>query len=176
VKRRLALASLAPDVKKAFRAGTFGRSVAEALSLGSREQQRAVLESLQSEEPPDAEDIREMFLGQKPTLAMAIFPRERYTGTLTTDLFADEENTYFDDPELFLTLQREAVEALAEERRKTAAFVEVLHLYTVPWWQWRKPPGPRRSPRVPLGSGRRSGRSFSGTPPASAVLPSRLRS
>ena len=138
VKRRLALASLAPDVKKAFRAGTFGRSVAEALSLGSREQQRAVLESLQSEEPPDAEDIREMFLGQKPTLAMAIFPRERYTGTLTTDLFADEENTYFDDPELFLTLQREAVEALAEERRKTAAFVEVLHLYTVPWWQFRE--------------------------------------
>lgn len=139
VKRRLALATLAPDVKKAFRAGTFGRSIAEALSLGSREQQRAVLESLQSEEPPDAEDIREMFLGQKPTLAMAIFPRERYTGTLTTDLFADEENTYFDDPEQFLALQREAVEALAEERRKTAAFVEVLHLYTVPWWQFREP-------------------------------------
>src|ERR1019366_291650 len=138
VKRRLALATLAPDVKKAFRAGVFSRSVAEALSLGSREQQRAVLESLQSDEPPDAEDIREMFLGQKPTLAMAIFPRERYTGTLTTDLFADEENTYFDDPEQFLALQREAAEALAEERRKTASFVEVLHLYTVPWWQFRE--------------------------------------
>lgn len=138
VKRRLALATLAPEVKKVFRAGAIGRSVAEALSLGSREQQRAILESLESEEPPDVEDIREMFLAQKPTLAMAVFPRERYTGTLTTDLFADEETTYFDDVDQFLALQREAVEVLAAERRNTAAFVEVLNLYTVPWWQFRE--------------------------------------
>lgn len=138
VKRRLALASLAPEVKKAFRSDLFNRSVAEALTLGSREQQRSVLESLQSEEPPDADEIRGIFLGQKPTLAIAIFPREQYRGTLTTDLFADEEATYFDDVDQFLTLQNQAVNALAEDRRKTAAWVEVLHLYTVPWWQFRE--------------------------------------
>lgn len=138
IKRRLALASLAPDVKKAFRAGLFNRGIAEALTLGSREQQRAVLESLQSEEPPDAEDIRHIFLGQKPALSMAIFPRDRYTGTLTTDLFADEETTYFDNIDQFLVLQNTAADELAEERRKTAAWVDVLHLYTVPWWQFHE--------------------------------------
>ena len=138
IKRRLALASLAPEAKKAFRSGLFNRSIAEALTLGSREQQRAVLESLQSEAPPDAEDIRDIFLGQKPTLSMAIFPRDRYAGTLTTDLFADEETTYFNDVDQFLALQTTAADELAEERRKTAAWVEVLHLYTVPWWQFRE--------------------------------------
>jgi ParB family chromosome partitioning protein len=72
---------------------------------------------------------------------MAIFPRERYTGTLTTDLFADDETTYFDDADQFLTLQEEAVEALAEGRRKSAAWVEVLRLYSVPWWQYRDAEG-----------------------------------
>ncbi len=72
---------------------------------------------------------------------MAIFPRERYTGTLTTDLFADDETTYFDDVDQFLTLQRQAVEEVAEERRQSAAWVEVLHLYTVPWWQYRESTG-----------------------------------
>lgn len=141
VKRRLALASLAPEAKKAFRAGSFNRGIAEALTLGSREQQRAVLESLQSDAPPDADDIRDMFLGQKPTVAMAIFPRERYTGTLTTDLFAEEEATYFDDVDQFLALQDAAVNAFAQERRQTAAWVDVLHLYTVPWWQFREAGG-----------------------------------
>jgi hypothetical protein len=28
---------------------------------------------------------------------MAICPREQYTGTIATDLFADEETTYFED-------------------------------------------------------------------------------
>jgi ParB family chromosome partitioning protein len=137
VKRRLAVATLAPQVKRAFRAGTFGRGIAEALTLGSHEQQRAILESLQSPSPPDADDIRNVLIGQKPTLAMAIFPRERYTDTITTDLFADDETSYFDDVDRFLALQREAVEALAEERRKTAPWVDVLSLYTVPWWQYR---------------------------------------
>jgi len=69
---------------------------------------------------------------------MAIFPRDRYTGTLTTDLFADEETTYFNDVDQFLALQNTAANELAEERRKTAAWVDVLHLYTVPWWQFRE--------------------------------------
>lgn len=137
LKRRVALATLAPEVKKAFRAGLFGRLVAEALTLGSREQQRGLLESFKSEDPPDAGDIREIVLEQKPTLAMAIFPREKYRGSLTTDLFADEETTYFDDVDQFLTLHKEAVDALAVERRVSAAFVDSLSLYTVPWWQYR---------------------------------------
>jgi ParB family chromosome partitioning protein len=68
---------------------------------------------------------------------MAIFSREQYRGTLTTDLFADEETTYYDNVDQFLALQHRAAEALAEERHKTATWVEVLHVYSVPWWQFR---------------------------------------
>ena len=141
VRRRLALASLTPEVKKAFLSGLFTLRVAEALTLGSRGQQRSLLESLRSPEPPDADDIRDLLLGQKPTLAMAIFPREQYRGTLTTDLFADDETTYCDDIDQFLGLQNEAVTVLAEEKRGTAAWVEALHLHSVPWWQFREAEG-----------------------------------
>jgi ParB family transcriptional regulator, chromosome partitioning protein len=127
----------ATDAKKAFRAGTITRSVAEALTLGSKEQQRAVLDGIESDYPPEPEEIREMLIGGKPSLSMAVFPRERYSGTLTTDLFADDETTYFDDVDQFLALQRDGVEELAAKWRERAAWVEVLHLYTVPWWHYR---------------------------------------
>ena len=82
-----------------------------------------------------------MLVGGKPSVSIAIFPRERYTGALTTDLFADDETTYFDDVDQFLALQRQAVEDLAGEWRERAAWVEVLHLYTVPWWHYRAAEG-----------------------------------
>src|SRR3546814_7810186 len=83
----------------------------------------------------DAEDVRRVLLDGKPSVAAAIFPLTRYSGTLTGDLFAEAETTYFDDREEFLTLQKQAVEELAEEHRKTAEWVEVLSLQYVPWWQ-----------------------------------------
>lgn len=69
-------------------------------------------------------------------VAAAIFPRERYTGTLTTDLFQDDETSYFDDTEQFMTLQLDAVEALAAQHRATAAWVEVTHAHRPPTWQY----------------------------------------
>lgn len=141
IKRRVALAGLCPEAKKVLRSGAIARGVAEALTLGSHLQQRSMLESIESEGAPDAQDIRELFLRQKPSVAMAIFPREQYAGTYTTDLFADEETTYVDDVDQFLVLQKAAVETLAEEHRAKAAFVEVLGLYTVPWWQYREAQG-----------------------------------
>jgi ParB family transcriptional regulator, chromosome partitioning protein len=138
VKRRLALASLCAEAKKAFVEGTITQGLAEALTIGSHQQQRAVLESIGDDIPPDAEDVRDMLTEHKPTLAMAVFPREQYTGTLTTDLFATEETTYFDDLDQFHALQKQAVEHLAEAHRKTAAWVDVLFLYSVPWWHYRE--------------------------------------
>ena len=40
--------------------------------------------------------------------------------------FADDETTYFDDVDQFLTLWKQAVEALAEEHKKSAAWVDRL--------------------------------------------------
>ncbi len=48
VRRRLALASLSSEAKKAFRNGVITRTLAEALTLGSREQQRMVLDGIES--------------------------------------------------------------------------------------------------------------------------------
>src|SRR3984893_4963763 len=79
-----------------------------------------------------------MLLAQKPSAAIAIFPRERYTGTFTSDLFGEDDSTFFDDVEQFFALQKEAVEALAEKYRKRAAWVDVLNVYAVNWWQYRE--------------------------------------
>lgn len=48
-------------------------------------------------------------MDDRPTVAMAIFPTEKYTGTVTTDLFAEDETTYYDDTEQFFALQKAAV-------------------------------------------------------------------
>jgi len=70
---------------------------------------------------------------------MAIFPREQYQGTMTTDLFADEETRYYDDDvDQFFALQNAEINAVAEEKGMTAAFVAVFRSYTVPWWQFRE--------------------------------------
>lgn len=139
VKRRLGLASLAPEAKKALRDGTISRSIAEALTIGSHVRQRSILEGiLQYEDEPDANDIRHMLLNGKPSVAMAIFPREQYTGVVATDLFANEETTYFEDVDQFMRLQQAVVDELAEQHRAAAAWVDVLNLYSVPWWQYRQ--------------------------------------
>jgi ParB family chromosome partitioning protein len=138
IKRRLALAKLCPEAKDLVRKDELPLSVAEALTLGGEPQQRTILQSLEEGYTYEADEIRAMLLEAKPSMAMAVFPIEEYTGTLTKDLFADEETTYFDDVEQFHRLQQAAVEALAEKHVGTAAWVHVLHAHSVPWWQYRE--------------------------------------
>lgn len=137
VRRRLALASLSDEAKTAVREGTITLGIAEALTLGTVEQQLQWLREIESGSEIDAEDIRGEMLSGKPSVAMAVFPIEQYMGTLARDLFADEESTYFDDVEQFVSLQRQAVEELAEKHRASGTSVEVLEGYSPPWWQYR---------------------------------------
>ncbi len=137
IRRRLALADLCDEVKEAVENGEVPLGIAEAMTLGTHDQQRSLLKDLQNGAEFDRDAIRDMLCEQKPSAAIAIFPLEQYTGTYTRDLFADEETTYFDDVEQFFALQKQAVEALAEKARKKAAFIEVLNCYSVPWWQYR---------------------------------------
>jgi ParB family transcriptional regulator, chromosome partitioning protein len=136
VKRRVALASLSNEAKGAVRDGTITLAVAEALTLGTAEQQRAMLADFEEDYLPDADEIRAMLVGEKPSVATAIFPADQYTGTLTADLFSDEETTFFDDVDQFMALQKEAVEALADRHRQTAAWAEILYTFSPPWWQY----------------------------------------
>ena len=139
VKRRVALASLSDEAKALVREGAFSLSSAEALTLGTHDQQRAVIERLEQGYHYDANDLREMLTGEKPAVSLAIFPMAQYAGTVTSDLFADDDDTFFDDAEQFYRLQSEAVEALAAHHREAgAAFVEVLTEGYVAWWQYRE--------------------------------------
>lgn len=137
IRRRVALADLCDEVKKAVQKGEVPLGIAEAMTLGTHDQQRSLLKDLREGAELDREAIREMLCEQKPSVAIAIFPLEQYTGTFTRDLFAAEETTYFDDFDQFFALQKDAVEALAEKHRAKAAWVDVLNSYSVPWWQYR---------------------------------------
>ncbi|MEQ1843796.1 MAG: Fis family transcriptional regulator, partial [Verrucomicrobiales bacterium] len=136
IRRRLALANLSEIAKEALRRGLITLSVAEALTVGSETQQQFVVEAAREGAELHGDDVRATILVEKPSVAMAIFPKERYQGTLTTDLFGDDTSTYFDDAEEFIRLQEEAVNAKATRYRKKYSFVEVLHEHRPPWWQY----------------------------------------
>jgi ParB family transcriptional regulator, chromosome partitioning protein len=135
-RRRVALADLCEEIKDAVRKAELTLGIAEALTLGTHDQQRSILGELREGAELDRDGIRGMLCAQKPSAAIAVFPLEQYTGTFTRDLFADEETTYFDDVDQFFALQRQAVEALADRHRQKAAWVDVLSSYSVPWWQY----------------------------------------
>lgn len=137
IKRRLALNNLCKDAKQALSKGQISLAQAEALTLGNDEAQLRLLEQLPDHDY-SADDIRGHLLDDRPTVALAIFPPEKYTGTITTDLFAAKEESYFDDGEQFFRLQREAVEELRQHHEATAAWVKVTEEYRLPEWQYRK--------------------------------------
>lgn len=139
IRRRLALNGLCAEVKEALSEGSISLSQAEALTVGSHRQQQNILsEILFRPEDYYAAAIRDILLDQCPSIAMAIFPLEQYTGTITTDLFAEEETSYFDDSDLFLELQTRAVEKLAKEHESKAAWVEVTDAYSLQDWQYEE--------------------------------------
>ena len=137
IRRRLALANLCDEAKQAVRSGDLSLGVAEALTLGTHDAQRDIVGQMATGYAYDAMDIRYMLTEAKPSVALALFPLSDYEGTLTADLFADEETTYFDDIAQFFRLQEAAVEKRAEEYRGSAAWVEVVKASSVPWWQYR---------------------------------------
>src|SRR4030095_7997511 len=138
IKRRLALASLCDEAKEALGQGELTLAQAEALTLGSHEAQRDIVQRLADGYHYAAEDIRDMLLEQRPSAALARFPLEQYQGTYTTDLFGEDDTTYFDDVEQFFALQRQAVASLAEDYAAKAEWVEVTEHYNIPRWHYRE--------------------------------------
>ena len=138
IKRRLALNGLCKEAKAVLAKGEITLSQAEALTLGSDEAQQGILVEIERGSECSADDIKATLLDDRPTVALAIFPVEQYTGTITTDLFAEDETSYFDDAEQFIALQKEAVAHLAKHHGESAAWVEVTDAYHIPEWQYRK--------------------------------------
>jgi len=140
IKRRLALNSLCKDSRKALEAKTISLAQAEALTLGSADDQRSVIDQLAHGHSLSAERIRSQFIGKRPAIADALFPLENYTGSITTDLFAEGETSYFDDVEQFVALQKEAVKDLAADFRRIAAWVEVTEDWNIRDWHYDEAP------------------------------------
>jgi ParB family chromosome partitioning protein len=138
IKRRLALNGLCDEAKAGLAIGTINLSQAEAMTLGSDEAQRSILEEIERDSAFSGDDIKATLLDDRPTVASAIFPLEQYTGTITTDLFAEDETSYFDDGEEFLRLQKEAVAQLVKHHKASAAWVELTETYRIPDWQYRE--------------------------------------
>ncbi|GMU68263.1 MAG: hypothetical protein AMXMBFR37_05960 [Steroidobacteraceae bacterium] len=138
IKRRLALANLCTIAAKALRNGALTLAQAEALTLGTDEAQQRVLSEIADGFEYSADDIRSCVLEDRPTVSLAIFPLEQYTGSITTDLFAESETSYFDDTEQFFALQQAAVEALAAHHGENAAWVEVTGHHRIQDWQYNK--------------------------------------
>ena len=138
IRRRLALAGLCDEAKTALKSGELTLAQAEALTLGTHEAQRDLVQRLADGFHYDADDIRDIFLERRPSVALAHFPLERYQGTLTTDLFGEDDTTYFDDVEQFFTLQRQAVAEMAEAYAEKVEWVEVTEHYHIPRWHYRQ--------------------------------------
>lgn len=140
IRRRLALNTLCKEAKAALEAGKVSLAQAEALTLGDRDAQRRILEDIGRGSYISPDLIRRNMIGRRPCVADAIFPLERYSGRITTDLFAEGETSYFDDAEQFLSLQKDAVTELAAYYAKTAAWVEVTEDWNITDWQYEDAP------------------------------------
>lgn len=137
IRRRLALDNLCKEAREIFRGGGMNLSQAQALSLGTPDKQAEIIEhnSYRKERfgsafaGIDADIIEDWITDEKVTVAQAIFPLEQYAGTYTTDLFQEEDQSYFDDPEQFVELQQAAIEAKIDEYRNMEAveWVEVCN-------------------------------------------------
>lgn len=57
-------------------------------------------------------DIKERPVGERPLVAMVIFPKEQYTGQYKCGFFAEDQTTYFTDSEQFFDSQRAVAEQL----------------------------------------------------------------
>ncbi|MBK6894979.1 MAG: ParB/RepB/Spo0J family partition protein [Alphaproteobacteria bacterium] len=140
IRRRLALNAMCKEAKAALEAGKVSLAQAEALSLGDRDAQRRIVEEMKRGSFISPDLIRRNMIGRRPCVADAVFPLERYTGGITTDLFAEGETSYFDDAEQFMALQKEAVDELAAHYAKTAAWVEVTEDWNITDWQFEDAP------------------------------------
>lgn len=141
IKRRLALNALCKEARAALEAKAISLAQAEAMTLVPDDMQSEILQEIErGRDVCSPSDIRSMVLDERPCVADAIFPLERYTGTITTDLFAEGETSYFDDLPQFIALQKEVVAELAAHFEKTAAWVEVTEGWHIPRWQYEDAP------------------------------------
>lgn len=136
IRRRLLLLNLSEQAKGALAEKKITLSQAEALTIAKPDDQDDILERVIEGRYATADDIKERLVGDLPTLSMAIFPAELYTGSFTKDLLAEEDGIYFDDVEQFEVLQKQAAENLVANYAKTHDWAELGEGYSFHKWEY----------------------------------------
>ena len=111
VRRALALGSLLPEIRQAYRDDEIDPQTVRHLTLASEAQQAAWLALFRDPEQhaPRGWQLKQWLFGGGIRTDVALFALDAYTGRIVTDLF--EETGYFGDPEQFWTLQNETIAA-----------------------------------------------------------------
>ncbi|MEQ1698304.1 MAG: ParB N-terminal domain-containing protein [Hyphomicrobiaceae bacterium] len=119
IKRRLAIATLIPDVRRLYRQGEMDGKTLHLLTLATKERQKAWVQLVTEPDqaPPPFWQLKAWLLGgAEISCKAALFDEALYTGPIATDLFG--EDRFFTDAEEFWRLQNVAV---AETRDKLLA-------------------------------------------------------
>ncbi|WP_420346518.1 ParB/RepB/Spo0J family partition protein [Pelagibius sp.] len=111
VKRALALGSLLPAIREAYRAEQIDAQTVRQLTLASETQQAEWFKLFQNpeERAPRGWQLKRWLFGGEISTEAALFPLDAYEGRIVTDLF--DETGYLDDLEQFWTLQNGAIAA-----------------------------------------------------------------
>jgi ParB family chromosome partitioning protein len=128
ISRRLMLLNLSDNSKTALMENTITLSLAEALSMGTHEQQEDLIDNAINGYS-DASDIKDSFFDELPTKSMAIFDTDLYNGEYQSDLLSEDDTTYFSDVDQFMELQRAEALNLVEKHKETADWAELIEGY-----------------------------------------------
>jgi ParB family transcriptional regulator, chromosome partitioning protein len=116
VKRRLAIANLAPKIRQLYRTEDIDAETLRALTMASKQQQKDWLSLYEDEEQqaPMGQGLKRWLLGgQNISTKTALFDLATYQGEIVSDLFGEE--SYFANPDSFWALQDKAIAAKRDE-------------------------------------------------------------
>ena len=116
VKRRLAIANLAPKIRQLYRAEDIDAETLRALTMASKQQQKdwLVLYEDEEQQAPMGQGLKRWLLGgQNISTKNALFDLASYQGEIVSDLFGEE--SYFANPDSFWALQDKAIAAKRDE-------------------------------------------------------------
>jgi ParB family chromosome partitioning protein len=136
VRRRLKLASVAPELMDIFRAGDMSLDCVMAFTLtDDHARQIEVWERVKQQYNPSAHNIRHQLTqksysgGSKLAKFVGIDAYKKAGGRVIEDLFAERDAMHLEDPDLLEKLAQEKLEGLAAEQAKTWKWAEA-HIET----------------------------------------------
>jgi ParB/RepB/Spo0J family partition protein len=152
VQGRLQLLSLVDEVRQAVLEGDMPAAIARVLTGAPAELQRSALEHFLDAPPPlrTEEAVRRYLRVRLVPFDRALFDPKLYEAehggpiwvTDTGERDPGDRGRYFADPELFLRLQREALDQRREELQDRYEWVEELEAWALPEHLEEAPDGP----------------------------------